>query len=101
MRFLMKITMPIEPFNSYVKDGSIGARMGKIMDDLKPEAIYFTADKGCRGATAVINLDNTSEIPAKAEPWFLMLNANIEFLPAMNGEDLANSGLEALGKKWS
>lgn len=101
MRFLMKVTMPLEPFNQYVKDGSIGARMGRIMGELKPEAAYFTADQGKRGGTMVVHMDNMNQIPAMAEPWFLMFNASVEFHPTMTPEDLANAGLEALGKKWS
>lgn len=101
MRFLMKITMPLEPFNSYVSDGSIGAKMGKVMGEIKPEAAYFTALTGTRGAILIVNMDNTSQIPALAEPWFLLFNANVEVLPAMTAEDLANAGLEGLGKKWN
>lgn len=101
MRFLMKVTMPLEPFNQYVRDGSIGARMGKILEEIKPEAAYFTADKGMRGGTLIVHMDDMSQIPSLAEPWFLMFNANIEVHPAMTPADLANSGLEALGKKWS
>ena len=40
---LMQVKFPIEPFNTYVRDGSIGAKMQKIMADLKPESAYFTA----------------------------------------------------------
>lgn len=101
MRFLMKVTMPLEPFNSYVKDGSIGAKMGKVMGALKPEAAYFTALSGTRGAILIVNMDNTAQIPALAEPWFLLFNANVEVHPAMTAEDLANAGLEGLGKKWN
>lgn len=101
MRFLMKLSMPPEPFNSYVRDGSIESKMDKIMSDLKPEAAYFTSIGGTRGGIIVVNMENTSQIPAMAEPWFLQFNANIEFHPAMTPEDLKNAGLEALGKQWS
>ena len=100
MRFLMSLKMPLEPFNSYVKDGSIGARMGKILGELKPEAAYFTAMTGHRGGILVVHMDNPSQIPAFAEPWFLQFNANVEFQAAMSAEDLAKAGLEGLGKQW-
>jgi len=96
----MQVKLPIEPFNSYVKDGSIGAKMQKIMADLKPEAAYFTAVDGHRGGTIIVNLDDASKIPSLAEPWFLNFNAQVEFHPAMTPEDLGRAGLEALGKKW-
>jgi len=101
MRILMQLKFPIEPFNSYVKDGSIGAKMQKIMADLKPEAAYFIAVDGHRGGILVVNMEDASKIPALAEPWFLGFNAHVEIQPAMTPEDLGRGGLEALGKKWA
>ena len=101
MRILMHVKLPIEPFNSYVRDGSSGARIQKILADAKPEAAYFTEFEGQRGAIIVVNMDDSSKIPSLAEPWFLGFNANVEFHPAMTPEDLGRAGLEALGKKWT
>lgn len=101
MRFLMKITLPDEPFNNFVRNGSAGAKMQQILGELKPEAAYFIEMSGHRTGILIVNLDNTSQIPSLAEPWFLLFNAEVEFHPAMMPEDLANAGLEALGKKWS
>ena len=100
MRMLMQVKFPIEPFNTYVRDGSIGAKMQKIMADLKPEAAYFTAVDGHRGGILVVDMDDPSKIPALAEPWFLVFNAHLEIQPTMTPEDLGRAGLEALGKKW-
>jgi hypothetical protein len=100
MRMLMQVKFPIEPFNTYVKDGSAGAKMQKVMADVKPEAAYFTAIAGHRGGILVVNLEDPSKIPALAEPFFLVFNATVEFHPAMTPEDLGRAGLEALGKKW-
>ena len=101
MRFLMKVTMPHEPFNSFVRDGSAGAKMGQIMGELKPEAAYFTELNGHRSGILIVNMDNTSQIPALAEPWFLLFNADVEIHPVMLPDDLANAGLDMLGKKWA
>jgi hypothetical protein len=48
-------------------------------------------------------LENASQIPAVAEPWFLAFNAQVEFHPAMNLEDLKNAtpGIENAVKKYS
>jgi len=97
---LMQVKFPIEPFNTYVKEGSAGAKMQKILGDIKPEAAYFTAIQGHRGGILVVNLEDSSKIPGLAEPFFLVFNATIEFHPAMTPEDLGRSGLDALGKKW-
>ena len=100
MRILIQVKFPIEPFNTYVKDGSAGARIQKIVGDAKPEAAYFAEFGGQRGGIVVVNLDDSSKVPALAEPWFLVFNAHVEFHPAMTPEDLGKAGLEALGKKW-
>src|SRR5271163_2913296 len=100
MRMLMQVKFPIEPFNTYVKEGSAGAKMQKILGDIKPEAAYFTAIQGHRGGILVVNLEDSSNIPGLAEPFFLVFNATVEFHPAMTPEDLGRSGLDALGKKW-
>jgi len=97
----MQVKFPIEPFNTYVKDGSAGAKMQKILADLKPEAAYFTEFEGHRGGMIIVNMDNTSQIPALAEPWFLTFHASVELKLAMTPEDLARAGLDGLGKKWA
>ena len=42
MRVLLQTIFPTEPFNELVKSGKIGAVMQRIMEDVKPEAVYFT-----------------------------------------------------------
>jgi len=100
MRMLMNVHIPHEPFNAFVRDGTIGEVISKILDETKPEAAYFTEQSGRRGAILVINLDEPSQIPAFAEPWFLMFNADCEFRVVMVPEDLQKAGLETLGAKW-
>jgi hypothetical protein len=100
MRMMMDIELPLEPFNTAVRDGSAGPKMQKILQALKPEAAYFCARNGRRGGTLIVNMNNMSEIPAFAEPWFLTFNAKVEFHPAMTPEDLAKANLESLGKQW-
>jgi hypothetical protein len=100
MRMLMHIRMPLEPFNSAVRDGSAGPKMQRILEAIKPEAAYFSEQTGHRGGILVVNVKESSEIPALSEPWFLTFNAEVEFRIAMTPEDLARAGLEALGKKW-
>jgi hypothetical protein len=98
---LMHLQFPLEPFNAYVKDGSAGQKIQKILEALKPEAAYFTEQHGHRGGTLVVNLKDASEVPLFAEPWFLTFNAHVEFRVAMTPEDLGRANLEAHGKKWA
>ena len=98
---LMHLQFPLEPFNTYVKDGSAGHKIQKILEALKPEAAYFCEQNGHRGGTLVVNLKDASEIPMFAEPFFLTFNAHVEFRVAMTPEDLGRANLEAHGKKWA
>jgi len=101
MRMLLHIKIPREPFNSLVKDGTAGTKMQRILQEQKPEAVYFTEYQGRRGAILIINVDNPSMVPFFAEPWFITFNADCEFHMVMTPEDLAKAGLAELGKKWS
>jgi hypothetical protein len=101
MKMIATIRMPHEPFNTLVKNGTAGEIISRIIDDLKPESIYFTEQNGTRGAVAVIEVEDSSRIPFFAEPFFLNFNADCEFRIAMSPEDLKNAGLNELGRKWS
>jgi hypothetical protein len=101
MRMLFHVKIPHETFNAAVRDGSVGKKIKAILDDLKPEAVYFTEYDGRRGAIMIVNLDEPSQVPKFAEPWFLQFNADCQFHIVMGPEDLAKAGLDALGKKWA
>jgi hypothetical protein len=100
MRFLMVVTVPHEQFNARVKDASAGKIMQDILGEIKPEAAYLTEMNGKRTFVFVVNLNEPSEMPKYAEPFFLKFNADVEWHPTMLPEDLAKAGLEGLGKKW-
>jgi len=100
MRMLMHVQCPFEPFNTAVRDGSAGLKIQKILEAMKPEAAYFSEHHGRRGGTFVVNVNDASDVPALAEPWFLTFNAEVEFRIAMTPEDLSRSGIDTLGKKW-
>ncbi len=85
VRFLVKVTMPVEAGNSAAKDGF--SVVSKILEQQK-EAAYFVAEGGKRTGLFFINMDAPSELPKIAEPWFLAMNADAEVTPAMTPEDL-------------
>ena len=74
-----------------------------ILADLKPEAVYFTDDHGQRTAFLFLEMQDASQIPAIAEPWFLAFNASVEIHPVMVPDDLAKAGKTntAAVKKYS
>jgi hypothetical protein len=101
MRILLNVKIPHQQFNAAVKDGTAGEKLDKILEAIKPEAVYFTEQNGHRGAVLIVDLPDPSRIPALAEPWFLTFNADVEFRVVMTPEDLKRAGLDELGKKWS
>ena len=98
---LMKVSLPLEPFNTAVRNGSVGMKMQQIMAEIKPEAAYFTEMNGKRGGIMIVNLEDPSKVPMLAEPWFLTFNAEVEFHVVMSPEELGRAGLDELGKKWA
>ena len=100
MRCVVQFSFPPEKFNKLVANGTIGEKIGAILEDIKPEAVYFTATDGKRGGYLVVDLDNASQLPSIAEPFFLTFDATVAIHPCMSPEDLASAGLDELGKKW-
>lgn len=100
MRMLMQVKIPHETFNAAVKDGSAEQKMARILEETKPESVYFTEYHGHRGAIMIVDLSEPSKVPFYAEPWFLAFNADVEFHVVMTPDDLRKSGFGTLGKKW-
>lgn len=98
----MKVEWPNETANKAVSDPKFGEKMGALLKEIKAEAAYFTTPKGHRGGYIVVNLDDASQLPAIAEPFFLWMNANVKFFPVMLPEDLAKAGpaIAASVQKW-
>ncbi len=92
MRFLLKVNIPVEAGNTAAKAGKLGETINSILAELKPEKAYFTSDKGQRTGFIFLDMQDASQIPSIAEPWFLALNASIDFHPVMVPEDLAKAG---------
>jgi len=92
MKYIMKVRMSIERGNAALSDPQFGHKMNDLLTEIKAEAAYFSTINGQRGAYIIVNINDASEIPAIAEPFFLWLNADIEFFPVMRPEDLAKAG---------
>jgi hypothetical protein len=91
MRFVLKVSIPVESGNAAARDGSLAKTIQSILADLKPEAAYFSEENGKRTGFIFIDIQEASQIPAAAEPWFLAFNAGVEIHPAMKPEDLAKA----------
>jgi hypothetical protein len=100
MKTIVNLQFPVEPFNTMVREGTAGKVLVEILEDIKPESVYFYAPNGNRGGMMVVDIDDPAQIPAIAEPFFLKFGARCEFHPAMTPADLMRAGLDQLGKKW-
>ena len=100
MRMLLHVRLPHREFNAAVRDGTVEKTIGRILEETKPQAVYFTEWKGQRSAFMIVDLADPSQVPALAEPWFLAFSADVEFHIVMTPDDLKRSGLGPLGKKW-
>ena len=94
--------MPIDKGNEALSDPQFGQKMNALLAEIKAEAAYFTAVDGQRGGYVILNMNDASEMPGIAEPFFLWLNDDLEFFPVMKPEDLAKAGpsIGAAVKKW-
>jgi hypothetical protein len=95
MRMMMKVQIPVEAGNKGITEMTLPKIVETALGKLRPEAVYFTASDGMRTAMIFFNMEDVSEIPAAAEPFFQNLNASVTFEPAMTQEDLQR-GLQAL-----
>jgi hypothetical protein len=84
-----------------VRNGTVGQKIQQILEDIKPEAVYFSERNGRRGGILIVDVADPSRVPAIAEPFFLTFNASVEFHVVMGPDDLGRAGLEELGKKYA
>ena len=89
MRVMLKASVPVENGNQTIADGSMSSKLQAILGDLKPEAAYFLAFGGKRTALIFLDLADSSQIPVAAEPFFMAFDAEVDFYPVMNADDLA------------
>ena len=103
MKYIMKVKFPSgESGNDLLKDPQFGKKMQKLLSEVKAEAAYFTTIGGSRGGYVIVNMDDASQMPSIAEPFFQWLKAEIDIDPVMTLEDLAKAGpaIETAIKEW-
>lgn len=88
MRMMMKVTIPVEGGNRAVKDGTFSSTFTTFIGAYKPEAAYFVTDGGKRTALFFFDLADQTHMPIIAKPFFLNLDAGIEWSPALDLDDL-------------
>ncbi len=99
VKMIMQFQLPPDKFNEAVLDGTAGQKMAKIMETQNRKQLITQRETG--NMEAFIELDDPSQIPFYAEPFFLYFDAQVEFFPFMTPEDLMRAGLDELGRTWS
>ena len=97
MRVLLKACMDTEKANEAIRNGTMGKLIEESIEQIKPEAAYFTSDHGRRTAFLVFDMQDSSQMPVISEPFFLQLGAEITYTPVMNLDDV-RKGLSRLGR---
>ena len=103
VRILITFSFNPEKGDQLIREGRIGETMQSILEDLQPEAAYFTDVEGTRGGFLVVNMEDSSQIPAMTEPLLLGLGATVHMQPVMTPEDLrgaAGEALQEMGQKY-
>ena len=102
MLHILKVRFPVEAGNAALRDPEFGKKMQSLLAEIKAQAAYFTTMDGQRGAYIVVDMNDASELPAIAEPFFLWLKADVTAMPVMTPEDLAKAGpaIGAAVKRW-
>jgi hypothetical protein len=92
MRHVLVIKLDTVRANDCARTGKLAETIGSILEEQKPEAVYFTEIDGVRTGIMAIDIPAASDIPQIAEPWFLAFDAKIGFCPAMVPADLEVAG---------
>jgi len=98
MRTLIRVSVPVEAGNKGIQEGTLQKTILDALDRLKPEAAYFFAENGRRTGLYFVDMKSSSDIPLIAEPFFMGLNAAVDFIPVMNADDLKQA-FSKLGDK--
>lgn len=96
MRMLLTAHMNTEKANQAYADGTLLKDMEGMLEYLKCEAAYFTAVDGKRTCMLVFDMQDSSQMPGIAEPFFAN-DAEVYFHPVMSIDDL-RTGLANTGR---
>jgi hypothetical protein len=94
MKFIIEVGFPHEPFNTYVRKGVAGDKIGESLGSIRPEVVYFTDNGVGRGAVMIVDIADASQVPSVTEPLLLNFDATVHWRIAMSPEDLQSAGLD-------
>jgi hypothetical protein len=80
--------MPTEHGNKLLQDPDFAKKLEGMLNQIKPEAVYFTPVEGDRGIYMIINLASADMIARTFEPVWQTLNCKLDLTPVMELSDL-------------
>ena len=101
MRFIARVTLPIQQGNQFCRDKEMNRKMETILSEVRPETVYFGVENGQRTLFAIVTCEHSHELPRLAEPFWLGLQANVDFIPVMNQDEFkkASGTIESAVRK--
>lgn len=89
MKFLVRMHMPTEHGNKMLQDPiAFQKKMESVLNQIKPEAVYFAPIEGERGIYMIVNLPSADMIAGISEPLWMAFNCKLDFTPVMGLSDL-------------
>jgi hypothetical protein len=88
MKFLLRLHMPTEYGNKLLQDPNFPKKLEGVINQIKPEAVYFTPVEGERGIYMIVNLPSADMIATISEPLWMMFNCKLDLEPLMELKDL-------------
>ncbi|MGA3108374.1 MAG: hypothetical protein ABSD99_02810 [Candidatus Bathyarchaeia archaeon] len=88
MKFLIRLHMPTESGNRMLQDPNFPKKLEGVLNQIKPEAVYFAPIEGERGIYMVVNIPSADMIAGIGEPLWMTFNCKLDFTPLMELSDL-------------
>lgn len=88
MRVLVRCSIPPVAGSRAIADGRLGPVLGRLVEALAPEAVYFLMMDGRLTGLLFCELTEASRIPAIAELLVMGFEADVDLLPTMTTPEL-------------
>jgi len=88
IRMMLKVQIPPEGGNQAIKAGKQGAIFEALINQIKPEAVYFTQEDGLRTVYFVYTIHKTTDFAAIHEPLIQGFGARVYDMPALTWDEL-------------
>ena len=96
MRMLLRMLIDATDGSDAIKSGALQKAIGGLVEKLKPEAVYFSAEDGMRAGYFVFDMKSANQQVEIAEPLF-DLGCEVYLTPCMTPDDL-QAGFKAAGR---